>query len=267
MAQDHGGGEDGAERVGLALAGDVGRGAVHGLVEVDLAADGGRGQHAERAGDDAGLVGEDVAEEVLGEDDVEVAGDVHEVHRHGVDELVLEGDVGVVGLRLRRRWRARAASTSRTLALSTEVTFLRRLRGELEGDAGDADDFGLGVAHGVDGLAGLLVPRAGLAEVEAAEEFADEEDVDALGDFGAEGRVFGERGVGDGGAEVGEAAEGLADLQQAGFGALVGGEGVELVVADRAEEDGVGVERDVEGRCGEGRAFGGDGDSAEEELR
>ena len=59
-------------------------------------ADGGRGQHAERAGDDAGLVGEDVAEEVLGEDDVEVAGDVHDVHRHGVDKLVLEGDVGVV---------------------------------------------------------------------------------------------------------------------------------------------------------------------------
>ena len=73
VAQDHGGGEDGAERVGLAGAGDVGRGAMDGLVEVDRAADGGRGQHAERAGDDAGLVGEDVAEEVLGEDDVEVA--------------------------------------------------------------------------------------------------------------------------------------------------------------------------------------------------
>ncbi len=72
-----------------------------GLVEVDRAADGGRRQHAERAGDDAGLVGEDVAEEVLGEDDVEVARDVHEVHRHGVDELVLEGDVGVVLARLR----------------------------------------------------------------------------------------------------------------------------------------------------------------------
>ena len=47
---------------------------MHGLVEVDCAADGGRRQHAEGAGDDAGFVGEDVAEEVLGEDDVEVTG-------------------------------------------------------------------------------------------------------------------------------------------------------------------------------------------------
>ena len=89
------------------------------------------------------------------------------------------------------------------------------------------------------------------AEVEAAEELADEEDVDVLGDFGAQGGVFGERGVGDGGAQVGEAAECLADLQEAGFGALVGGEGVELVVADGAEEDGVGLEAGVERGRGE----------------
>ena len=102
----------------------------------------------------------------------------------------------------------------------------------------------------------LLVPPAGRAEVEAAEELADEEDVGVFGDFGAEGRVFRERGVGDGGAQVGEAAEGLADLEEAGFGALVGREGVELVVADGAHQDGVGVERGVEGRGGERRAGG-----------
>ena len=110
-----------------------------------------------------------------------------------------------------------------------------------------------------------LFHQRGRAEVEAAEEFADEEDVGVLGDFGAQGRVFGERGVGDGGAQVGEAAEGLADLEQAGFGALVRREGVELVVADRAEQDGVALERGVEGRGGERRAGGGDGDSADEE--
>ena len=96
-----------------------------------------------------------------------------------------------------------------------------------------------------------LVPPAGRAEVEAAEELADEEDVDVFGDLGAQRRACRERGVGDRRAQVGEAAEGLADLQQAGFGALVGREGVELVVADRAEQDGVGVERGVEGRGGQ----------------
>ena len=217
------------------------------------AADGGGGEHAEGAGDDAGLVGEDVAEEVLGEDDVEVAGDVHDVHGHGVDELVLEGDVGVV-LGDFGDGGAPELGDFEDVGLVDGGDFVAALGGELEGDAGDADDFGLGVAHGVDGFVGLLVPPAGRAEVEAAEELADEEDVDVFGDLGAERGVGGERGEGERGAQVGEAAEGLADLEQAGFGALVGGEGVELVVADGAEEDGVGVEREVERGGGEGGA-------------
>ena len=75
--------------------------------------------------------------------------------------------------------------------------FLAALGGEFKGYAGDADDLGLGVAHGVDGFSGFLVPPAGRAEVEAAEELANKEDVSVLDDFGAEGRVFRERRVGD----------------------------------------------------------------------
>ena len=91
--------------------------------------------------------------------------------------------------------------------------FFAALLGEREGDAGDAGDFVARVAHGVDGFVGFFAPAAGLAEVEAAEELADEEDVDALGDFGAERGVFRERGVGDRGPEVGEAAEDLTDFE------------------------------------------------------
>ncbi len=115
------------------------------------------------------------------------------------------------------------------------------------------------------GLAGGLVPLAGRAEVEAAEQLADEEDVGAFGDLGTQGRVGRERGVGDGGAEVGVAAEGVANLEEAGLGTLVRGERVELFVADRAEQDGVGFEAGVEGGGGQGRAGGRDGDSAEEQ--
>ncbi len=86
----------------------------------------------------------------------------------------------------------------------------------------------------------LFVPPAGCAEVEAAEELADEEDVNVFGDLGAQRGAGGEGLEGERRAQVGEAAEGLADLEKAGFGALVGGEGVELVVADGAEEDSVG---------------------------
>src|SRR5215472_1984710 len=229
VTKEHRGGEDRAEWIGLALAGDVGCGAVDGLVEVDLAAERGGGQHAERAGDDAGLVGEDVAEEVFGEHDVEVARYVHEVHRHRVDELVLDGYVGVFGF----QFVDGGAPELRALeyvGLVDLSQFLATLARELEGDAPDADDLVLGVAHRVDGLAGLHIPRARLAEVEAAKELAHEEDVDTLGDLGAQWRVVTERGEGKAGAQVCIATEDLADLQQAGFGALVGREVVELVV-------------------------------------
>ena len=75
--------------------------------------------------------------------------------------------------------------------------------------------------------------------------------------------VDGEFLEGEGGAQVGEAAEGGANCEQAGFGALVGRKGVELVAANGAEEDGVGVERGGEGVGGEGRSVLHDGDAAD----
>ena len=59
-----------ASGLAIALAGDVGRRAVDRLVEAGLAglAERRRGQHAERAGQLRGLVREDVAEQVVGDD-------------------------------------------------------------------------------------------------------------------------------------------------------------------------------------------------------
>ena len=79
-------------------------------------------QQADRAGDHRGLVGEDVAEHVLGEEHVEVGGARDQLHRGVVDEHVLE---------LRRPGSRRATRStvsrhrrevSRMLALSTETT-------------------------------------------------------------------------------------------------------------------------------------------------
>ncbi len=141
---------------------------------------------------------------------------------------------------------------------------LAALTGEFEGDAGYADHLGLGVTHGVDGFVGFFVPPARCAEVEAAEEFADEENVGVFNDFRTKRRAFGERSVGDRGAQVGEAAKGLTDLQEASFGTLVWREGVEFVVANCSEENGVAFERGVECRSGERRAGFSDGDAADE---
>ncbi len=141
--------------------------------------------------------------------------------------------------------------------------FLAALGCELKRDASHASNFLAGVAHGVPGFAGCLVPLARLAEVEAAEQFAHEKNVGAVDDLRAQRRVDGEFLEGEGGAQVGVAAQRGAQLQQAGFGALVGRKGIELVAADGAEENRVGVECRGQGVGGERGAVVDDGGAAD----
>src|SRR5882757_10827648 len=97
VAQQEGDGEDGGAGVGLALARDVGRRAVHGLEHrrelagrVDVPARG----DADTAGDGRGEVGDDVAEEVVGDDHVEAGRVGDEVDRRRVHMDVVRGDLG-----------------------------------------------------------------------------------------------------------------------------------------------------------------------------
>ena len=81
------------QRVGAAVARDVGRRAVHGLEQArPVAADRGAREHPERAGEHRRLVAEDVAEHVLGEDHVEVGRARDELHGGVVHQQVLELD-------------------------------------------------------------------------------------------------------------------------------------------------------------------------------
>ncbi len=92
-----------AERIaptGLATpcAGDVRRRAVDRFVQAAATvAQRGRRQQAERAGQRGGLVGEDVAEQVLGDHHVVAVRLGQQQHRHRVDQLVLDRHVGIVG--------------------------------------------------------------------------------------------------------------------------------------------------------------------------
>src|SRR5581483_4574676 len=67
--------ENGPQRVDHALAGEVGRAAVDGLVEAEagLGVDVGAGRDAHAADQHRGEVGQDVAEQVAGDDDLELA--------------------------------------------------------------------------------------------------------------------------------------------------------------------------------------------------
>src|SRR6185503_3805325 len=88
VLQHHGRRPDGADRVGDALAVDVGRRAVHGLEERRKGAFG-VDVSGRRDGDGAGAGGpevrENVAEEVGGDDDVEPVRVLHEVRAEDVD--------------------------------------------------------------------------------------------------------------------------------------------------------------------------------------
>ena len=113
IAQRHAERADHGDRVGEAASGDVRRRAVHRLVERlalaglrVLGAERGRGQHAERAGQHRRDVGEDVAEQVVGDDHVVLLRTAHELHGAVVGEHVLELDVGNSALWMRvTTWR------------------------------------------------------------------------------------------------------------------------------------------------------------------
>ena len=93
-------GEDRGCRVGDSLPGDVGCRAVNRLeharepaVGVDVA----RGRQADAAADRAGQIGEDVAEEVVRDDDIESSRIGHQEDRRGVDVQVIDRDIGILG--------------------------------------------------------------------------------------------------------------------------------------------------------------------------
>ncbi len=91
-------------------------------------ADGRRRQHADRSGERGRLIAQDVAEQVLGQDDVEVRGLDGQPHRARVDVHVLErarpDSPSPTSVTVARQ----SCEVSSTFALSTEVTSPRRSR-------------------------------------------------------------------------------------------------------------------------------------------
>ena len=137
----------------------------------------GRGQQADRAGDHRGLVREDVAEHVLGQDHVEVGRPRYQLHGRVVDQHVLERDARVV----RRDALDHLAPEARRLedvglVDRGDAAGSRRRRRDLEGQPRDPLDLVLRVDAGVEG-ARLVAPA--LAEVDAAGQLPDDQQVGA----------------------------------------------------------------------------------------
>ncbi len=105
----------------------------------------------------------------------------------------------------------------RTLALSTEVTFLRRSPGGLESHAGNALDLGPGIGHGVKGpliRAGSLA-ALGYAEIDAGGQLTHTEDIKTVTDnIRPQGAGGGQRLEDPGRTQVAEEVKMLAQGQQ-----------------------------------------------------
>ena len=218
------------------------------------AAEGRRGEQADGAGDDRGLVGDDVAEQVAGDDDtVEGAGVLDQQHGGAVDQLVLELQLGELPADDLGDGLAPEARGGEHVGLVEGPDLGGRVlgQGEEAGEAGDALNLGAAVGLGVAGVAGTVVLGA-VAEVDAAGKLADDDEVGTAADLGLE-RGAVDEGVGGevARAQVAVGAELLAELQETLLGADGGG-GAPFGTADGAEEDGISSLGGVEGLVGEG---------------
>src|SRR5699024_4266366 len=144
--QDAGGGVDDV------LAGDVRGRAVDGLIQAAGAVPqrGGR-DHPDGAGDHGSLVREDVAEHILGDDDVELGGVLDDLHGGVVHEHLAVLHVGVFVLQAVHHGAPQAAGVQ-DVGLVHAAQLFAALAGRLKADAADPLDLMLGIGHDVHGL-------------------------------------------------------------------------------------------------------------------
>ena len=205
-----------------------------------LAQRGGR-HHADGAGDLAGFIGEDVPEHILGDDDVELRGVFADLHGGVVDEHLAVFDVGVFGRQPLHDGAPQAAGVQHVGLVDAGKFFAALARG-LEADAADALDLVLGVGHDVDGdFFAVLFKGLVLAKIDAADQLAHDDKVDAFGDDLVLERAGGRQLRPDlGRAAVGVQPHAGAQAQQAFFGAFVAGQPLPFGAADGAQQHAVG---------------------------
>lgn len=149
------------------------------------------GAEADTAGDDAGLVADDVAEQVAGDDDaVETAGVLDHDHGGAVDELVVEGELGeLVGHDLGEDLTPETAGGENVGLVETPDGSGRAVcEGKVSSETGDALDLGARVRLRVQSEAIAIILLA-VTEVDAASQLAHDGEVGATAYLGLEGRV------------------------------------------------------------------------------
>ena len=227
---------------------------------------GGRGQHAQGAGDGRGFVGENVAKDVAREQHVKLRGIAHKLHGRIVHVHVREFHFGVVLVHGGDDFPPQARGFEH-IALVDGADPLLALHGRFKGHDGNAADLFFGIEHGVEAcpLAVAHFNTPGLAKVDVAGQFADHDEIQALlGRGRLEQAGAGKFGQEQGRTQVGKEPEFLADAQDALFGTLVRGKSVPLGAAHGAQEDGIAGLAGINGFPGQGGAGGVIGGAADE---
>ena len=224
----------------------------------------GRGEHAQRPRQHGGHVGQDVAEHVARHQDIELLGRPHQLHRGVVDVEMVEPYVRVVGMHL-------VHHVAPELGHLEHVGLVHRgqaavaLGGEIERHARDAGDLVLVVDVGVVAPTATLVGvhAAWFAEVDAARQLPDDEDVETRDKLRAQRRSVRQGLEQHRRAQVRERLQTRAHAEQAFLRALIHGQSVPLGAAHGAEQHRVGIPRGGQGRRRQWRAVVVDRDAAE----
>lgn len=228
------------------------------------------GQHTERAGEHGGDVGEHVAEEVVGDDHVELLGLAHQLHAAGIRQHMFQLNIlelGGVGF---GDHLVPQNAGFHHVALFHRADAVVAGAGQFESDAGDALDLESVVDTRVD-AALLAVAEIDdllwLTEINAARRTSDDEDIEAFDQFRLQRRGCGKCRVADGRAQIGEKLEILAQTKQAGFRAVLVGHAIPFRAADGAEQDRIGSKRLFHICIGNRHAMGVIGRAADQTFR
>ena len=213
-----------------------------------------RRQHADRAREHRRFVGQDVTEEVAGDNHVELLRRPDELHRGVVDVHVRELDIGI----LRRHSGDDFAPQDRGVehvGLVDRAELLAAAARGLESDAGDAFDFAPRIQHRVEAF--VLALRIGatsarLAEVDITCQLADDHQVEAGDDFALQRRRIGQLRIQHRRTQIREQTEVLADRENALLRTHRARQRVVTRTTDCAEQNGIGRFRDSLCRFGIG---------------
>ena len=200
-----------------------------------------RGQHTQRAGQHGGGIGQQVAEQVVGHDNIELLGPAAQLHRAGVGIHVGQLDVGIFLVVNLCHDLPPEHTGFHHIGLFHGTDLVATAAGEFKRRPRDAGNFGFRVALGVDANAFVAfhVDATRFAKVDARGQFAHDHDVQTGNDLFLERREIGQRVKALRRTQVAEQVHFLAQTQQTAFRFDTEVEVIILRATDGPQQDGI----------------------------